>query len=61
MILGASPLGSKDAQLGAVSSSITELVGRIIRLVGSYIATIPMIGGYVTSITVTGSVGEDGN
>ena len=40
---------------------VVVLVGRIIRLVGSYIATIPMIGGYVTSITVTGSVSEDGN
>ena len=71
MILGASGLGTKDAQLGALPVSLVVRLGRLIRLVGSYIPTIALSGSYlalveiagmyVPTITVTGEVGEDGN
>lgn len=73
MILGASSLGSRNAQLGATGATALPqtLVGRLIRLVGSYIPQLPLVGRYVAmidltgmytpSITVTGKVGEDGN
>lgn len=71
MILGGSPLGSTDAQLGAIGTSIAQPVGRIVRLVGSYLPTFDFVGSYTNSIelvgmhvpiiTVTGSVGDDGN
>lgn len=71
MILGASGLGTKDAQLGALPVSLVVRLGRLIRLVGScvqtialrgsYSALVEIAGTYVPMIAVTGEVGEDGN
>lgn len=56
MILGASPLGSTAAQLGAGYPFVDAgVVGRIIDIVGQYLAVLDMTGSYLTTIDVAGS------